>query len=528
MMACPAPQNNGSVQLEALAEQIFVSLAAQFPVCLSSDEFHYFPQYRPPHPDWSRWDDFSSAAVEQFLSQASRWCQALEGFRTRHPYSAGNVDVDLLQKTLITLQEQIGRVCAHQNQPTFYLSIISIGLSEALETSNDAFDRRLMSLPDFIQTAIVNLKRVPAVFRDLGLEMIGRIRAWLEKLPLSVDAQGSVMAAMDSFHRHLTAVEITGHFHLRPDLYARIAEHHMGCQMGLEEIAWHLDQEIEEAAHQLIQSATRISPGKPWQSVFHDRPAPKAAGDDAAGHYRDIVFRLKAHCLDHGFVDQAAMAGCDVEIQTIPEHLMPIRANAAYSMPPGHPPRGGVFYILPCQGATLPRDMMLLAAHETFPGHHLLDTLRWGLGRPLRRCLEFPVFYEGWASFGEEILFDTEFFSGPVDRLLMAKRRFWRAHRGRADLRIHTGRWRLDEAAAALAEIGLVSRDQARAMVRRYALKPGYQLAYAIGRRKFRQLYTAFLGRGHTPAQFVRQVLSQGEIGFDHLAEKLLYGGGSG
>ena len=60
-------------------------------------------------------------------------------------------------------------------------------------------------------------------------------------------------------------------------------------------------------------------------------------------------------------------------------------------------------------------------------------------------------------------------------------------------------------------------------MVRRYALKPGYQLSYAIGRRKFRQLYTAYLGRGKTPAQFVRDALAQGEIGFDHLAERMLY-----
>jgi uncharacterized protein (DUF885 family) len=170
----------------------------------------------------------------------------------------------------------------------------------------------------------------------------------------------------------------------------------------------------------------------------------------------------------------------------------------------------------------VPRDMMLLAAHETYPGHHLLDTRRWGHPRPLRRCLEFPLFYEGWASFGEEILFDTGFFSGPANRLLSAKRRFWRAHRGRADLNIHSGQWRLAEAALALSATGLVNRDEAWAMVRRYALKPGYQLSYTMGRRKFRQLYTACLDSGRTPARFVRDAVSHGEISFDHLAELLL------
>jgi uncharacterized protein (DUF885 family) len=104
----------------------------------------------------------------------------------------------------------------------------------------------------------------------------------------------------------------------------------------------------------------------------------------------------------------------------------------------------------------------------------------------------------------------------------MAKRRFWRAHRGRAELRIHTGLWRLEEAAMELATIGLATQEQALAMVRRYALKPGYQLSYAIGRRKFRQLYKAYIGLGHTPAQFVKEALCEGEIGFDHLARRML------
>jgi uncharacterized protein (DUF885 family) len=79
----------------------------------------------------------------------------------------------------------------------------------------------------------------------------------------------------------------------------------------------------------------------------------------------------------------------------------------------------------------------------------------------------------------------------------------------------------LDETAQQLARVGLVTMEQALAMVRRYALKPGYQLAYAIGRRKFRQLYAAALAQGQRPAHFVRKALAHGEIGFDHLAQRL-------
>ena len=78
------------------------------------------------------------------------------------------------------------------------------------------------------------------------------------------------------------------------------------------------------------------------------------------------------------------------------------------------------------------------------------------------------------------------------------------------------------EAALALSATGLVNRNEALAMVRRYALKPGYQLSYTIGRQKFRQIYAAYLNSGRKPARFVKDALSHGEIGFDHLADRLL------
>ena len=204
--------------------------------------------------------------------------------------------------------------------------------------------------------------------------------------------------------------------------------------------------------------------------------------------------------------------------------MRPVRSHAAYSMPPEHPPRGGIFYILDTgAGTRMPADYRLLAAHETFPGHHLLDTCRWGHARPVRRHIEFPLFYEGWASFADELLFDTGFFSGPADHLLMAKRRFWRAMRGQVDFDIHTRRSSLDEAAAFLCKAGM-RRRHAQPMVRRYCLKPGYQLAYTVGRCRFRRLYDTYRQPAGDPDAFARRVLAQGEIGFQHLSRILQQG----
>jgi hypothetical protein len=509
-------------RLEKLAGEIYAALAAQFPVCLSSDEFHFFPHFRPETGDQSAWDDFSEGAVRNFFSTVMQWQTRLDALKPQLPASAITVDIDLLSRVLTTLYEQLKRVRVHQTQPAFYLTIISIGLAEAMSQSREALERRIISLPAFLEGAMTNLTHVPVVAAEVARKMIPGLMAWVSILPLTNAERDAGMAIFQRFHTHLDRVDTVPDFRLPGDLYARVADFHMGCRMGLEEVDRHLNQEIEAAENRLSASAAKISGGQTWQEVFQALPSPAAPRGDVQALYSHGIARLKNHCLEQGFFSAHQTAGSEVEIKAIAEHMMPVRANAAYSMPPGHPPSGGVFYMLPLNRQPVPRDMMLLAAHETYPGHHLLDTLRWNQRRPLRRCLEFPLFYEGWASFCEEILFDSKFFSGPADSLMMAKRRFWRAMRGRAELRIHTGRYTLDEAAQELAGVGLVTKEHAEAMVRRYALKPGYQLAYPIGRRKFRRLYTAFLRQGHSPAHFVRNVLAHGEIGFDHLAERLL------
>jgi len=216
------------------------------------------------------------------------------------------------------------------------------------------------------------------------------------------------------------------------------------------------------------------------------------------------------------------VACCPINVERIPDYMLPVRSNAAFSMLPGHPPRGGTLFIMASDNnRPVPPDYRLLAAHETFPGHHLLDTCRWSLEKTVRRHIEFPIFYEGWASFSEELLFDTGFFSSPLDHMLLAKRRFWRAIRGRVDLDIHTRKRNLTEAASFLVDQGM-EPSNALAMVRRYALKPGYQLAYTLGRRQFRRLYDKFNHRYRNPVKFARQVLAQGEIDFDDLEQILL------
>mgnify|MGYP006288104831 CR=1 FL=1 len=516
---------HGLVAPADLAADIFESLARQFPVCMASDEFHYFPQAVSRAFDWRRWDDFSPGAVADIITRLKGWEGELQGAVRFSPPPPEDVDRALLLRSVRTLREQLEEVRVHESQPTFYLTIAGIGLAEAYAAGAGAFDLRLAHLPAFFEQAVGNLSRLPRLFRDLGAEMLAMQHRWLRSLALPEDRSAPVQRAYERLGRHLEDAPVCEEFLPSADLYERIARNHMGCGLPPADIARELALEKAETQAALAASSAAVAPGRPWQAAVANLPPPARPSGGAGELYARAIGELARHCVQIDLVPSEVVEACPVRVEGIPDYMRPVRSNAAFSMPPGHPPRGGTFFILDTgPGAAIPPDYRLLSAHETYPGHHLLDTCRWRHPRPVRRHLEFPVFYEGWASFAEELLFETGFFGGAVDRLLMAKRRFWRALRGQVDFDLHVGRRSPDGAAALLVSHGLPAR-RAEAMVHRYCLKPGYQLAYTIGRRRFRRLWETFRRTAGDPVAFARRVLAQGEIGFDHLAQQLARGG---
>ena len=511
-------QDEPSSAVTAQALSIFEQLARRFPVCLYSDEFHFFPQARANTHDWRVWDDFSAASVRALTEASQRWQGQLAAAAKAAAAVDDCIDTARLARALRTLTEQLNDIAPQRRQPTFHLTIAAIGLAEALEHGTDAWHQRAAALPEFIDRAVASLEHIPRLFRDMGLEMAGMLIGWLQGLHRSGMHATAGCEALTRMEDHLRHVSTQEAFLLPLEHYETVTADHVGCSMPLAEITGILDEEIRETRCLLETAAAHLAPGEKWPTVLAALPSPGADQDGAA--YQTLIDDLGRHCADVGLMHRSILKDCPVRVARVPAHLTPVRSSAAYSMPPGHPSRGGTFYTMDDAGGR-PSDWRLLSAHETYPGHHLLDVHRWNHPRPARRHMEFPLFYEGWASFSEELLFDTGFFSDSWEaRLLMAKRRFWRAMRGRADVYLHSGQKTLDQAAGFLADAGM-PKVRADAMVRRYALKPGYQICYTMGRITFRNLYDRYRRRGGAPATFVRCVLTQGQIGLDDLADRL-------
>lgn len=515
-----------AAEINNIATLLYDHLSSFFPICMSSDEFHFFPQIRIDSQDWSKWDNFSSDAISDVLKYLKERRQDIQNLNTAYLTIDEHIDISMLKRIIKTILEQLADVKFYLDQPTFYLTILGIGIAEGIEAGKSALTARMKGMPAFIDHARYNLEKIPEMFRDMGCEMIHQLIPWLKSLNVDAPILAKGICSLEKFNEHLKRVSVSDEFLPTEDTYAQIAFHHMGCYMSMDEISSQIDLEIFETRSILESLCAKISTKTTWAETIRTLPRPALGSGGVKQLYHTIISKLADHCEENKFIDSGFQKRFPVIVKEVPGYLLPVRSSAAYSMPPGSPPKGGIFFIMASNDKMpVSPDFQLLTAHETYPGHHLLDTCRWRLKRLLRRHMEFPIFYEGWASFSEELLFDTGFFSSTIDKLLIAKRRHLRAVRGRIDFDIHTRRCSLEEAALFLAEFGM-ERSKAIARVRQYTLKPGYQLSYTIGRRYFRNLYERFKRRekDHTPSMFTRQVLSHGEIGFEHLYKIILQG----
>jgi len=510
--------------VDAVAAEIFETLTRLFPVCTASDEFYYFPQVPIPSLHWWEWDDFSTGSIQSLARRISHWEDELTRLAKDTDSLDLSIDISILRRSISTLREELTQVRFHETQPTHYLTIASIGLAQALDQDTDVWHEKVKNLPAFLDQARTNFKQIPVLFRDLGFEMLEETKGWVNSLQPMKAGLAPVLEALDRFGEHLRRVPTTGNFLLGRELLERIVHHHMGCGMDIEEAYQELEMEILEAEAIMDREAWNIHPGRSWPEVLDSMSPPSLPEGGLVGLYRETVLKLGQHCVEQGLVTERLFAACPVQVEPMPSYLSAVRSASSYSMPPGHPPKGGTFFVIDTlapkdRGKPLPLDYQMLTAHETYPGHHLLDTHRWSLDRALRRHLEFPLFYEGWACFAEELMAYTGYFQGAADRLLLAKRRLWRAVRGKVDLEIQTGKKDLSSAVCLLIPLGM-SKKRALSTVRKYALNPGYQLCYTIGLRRLRDLYRRF-GKDDS-IEFALKVLNQGEIGFDNL-ERILF-----
>ena len=140
-------------------------------------------------------------------------------------------------RVLRTLREQFELVKVQEIQPTFYLTIIGIGLAEAMESGSRVIKERSDTLPGFVEHAIKNLTNVPRLFCEIGTNMLTEQQKWVQSLSLPEDLSSTILRSLRQLDRHLRSAGGTDDFLPDIALFERITAEHMGCRMKPEDIA---------------------------------------------------------------------------------------------------------------------------------------------------------------------------------------------------------------------------------------------------------------------------------------------------
>jgi len=510
--------------LQSIADELFGYLGKTFPVCCGSDEFYYFPQIVPTQEGWTVWDDFTPERAGEAGKRLSSAEDAFDLFLGGNDDPDLHADAETLRRMARTLREQLCEVRVQETQPTFHLTVLCTALASSLgDPDRRAWGIRAKTVPLFLSRAAETLTGMPRLFRDQGVAMVRDTKAWLRSLAMPESEMAPVLSATERFGEFLRNAPTRNEYRLPTDIVERIVGEHIGCRVGLDEVRDVILEEIREMDAGMGLECRKLFPGDNWREAVRKIPPPEIPEGGTLTLYRKEADVLLRHCIREGIVPEALPGTSPLQVVLLPPYLKAIRAASAYSFTPEHPSRKGTFFIVPPDGSWDDNredlvDCRMLTAHEAYPGHHLLDTWRWHFVSPLRRPVENPLFYEGWACFAEELMRVTGYFSGAEDRLLLAKRRYRRAVRGLVDLDLQTGKLDQRSAADRLADAGF-SRDAASSVAAKYALRPGYQVCYTFGLRRFLDLYGRF--GTHGPKGFVEAVLSCGEIGFDLLERAL-------
>ena len=521
----------------------------------ASDEFHFLPRAQEAAQLLDRVDNLSLEGIASVV-ESVRDFQA----RLSQKQAAGSfeeeIDRQLLLHNMAGLLIELEEAESWRHNPLVYLKIGCIGIDHALNKpyadARERFHRtgeRLAGLKKLFDQASKNLNTIPGPYYRISLAMAGDAREYLNESLRDINGESSreqlklpfqeAQNALAAFTKRLSQIGPTPAAATRSASVEKLVQHHFGCSRTLEEI-YTIAEEEWQASHKEMERLRRsINPSKDWHQLYESYLPTAGEKLDLFRLYGNEIDSLRDLCRNLNLLD--GRLDQEVVLTETPTYLRSVRSGASYSTPLSIDPREQAYFYVSTGGALsnepmdrlrrqrLHREFRFLSAHETYPGHHLLDSIRRHLENPVRRQIESPLFYEGWAYYAESILAESGYVKDELEHLVDCKRRIWRAARCLIDSGLALQRLTTEEAANLLVSVGFAA-DEALGQVERFRLNPGYQLCYSLGKYEIVELRQRFVHKLGWE-QFHRLLLEGGEIPFELAAwriENITTAGSSG
>jgi hypothetical protein len=525
-------------QVSRIAGEYFSLLARAFPVMCASDEFHFLPRVQEAAQFLEIMDDLSQKAIASVVDSV----HALQAQLQKQPREQDveeEIDRQVLLHNMAGLLIEFEEVKSWRHNPLLYLKVGCIGVDHALNKPyQDGQERlgrtaeRLSGLKTLIDEGSKNLSAIPGPYYRVAWDMVQHAQNYLEEIlgELDGDSRREQLAlpcaeaqeALSAFGLRLREIGPTPAASVPSIPVEELVQRHFGCNRSLEEIYSIAEEEWRTNLEEIERLRQSINPNHNWQQVYESYLPGNGGEFDLFRLYGREIERLRELCSNLGLMitplDQ------ELVIAETPTYLRPVRSGASYSAPLTADSRElACFYVTTgdpfsssqmdtLRRKRLHREFRFLSAHESYPGHHLLDIIRRSLDNPVRRQVESPLFYEGWAYYAESILAESGYVEEELELLVDCKRRLWRAARCLIDSGLALQRFTTEEAAGLLVSVGFAA-DEAVAQIERFRLNPGYQLCYSLGKYEIVDLRERFISRLGWK-RFHSLLLESGEIPF--------------
>ena len=527
-----------------LALCYFNDLAGRFPVMCASDEFHFLPRAEAAAEYYDRLDDLGAGAIDECVGRLKSFKQELDLLIAGEKDLETLIDLNLLKANVAGILIELDQNKSWRHNPLLYLKIAFIGIDHALNKpashTRERIDRtrkRISAIPRLLNQAMDNIDSVPETYHQAARAMLHDGKQYFVqtvndfyKQHFGLFSKGfqKALAALNDFNKYLEDIApVPDRMFAVTSLEASLKDHFLSV-LSLDEVFQIAVDEWWENLKQLEKLQSKIDQRKSWQNLYHDF-CPDIGEIDTIELYRRETELLRLFFRGHGFREEDL--GASLEITATPYYLKSIRSAASFGAALSSDAGEKSFFFIttrfPRQQSSASEDDLLrkrlhreykfLTAHETIPGHHLLDSIRRRLENPVRRQIESPLFYEGWAYYAESLLTEHGYVQNPMEYLVDYKRRLWRSARCQIDVGLHAGFLTLADAIELLSTAGF-SREEAQRQIYRFQLNPGYQLCYSLGRYEIMRLKKAYENRMGSE-QFHAFLLEGGELPF-HWIEK--------
>jgi len=511
----------------------------------SSDEFYFFPITKKSTIFLNVLDSLDKQKIRQNISFVKKLQQSLEKIDCRNENLELQIDSVLLKQSMCTFLREFEKIKIWQLDPTLYLKIFLLGV-EYITTRfsfiepriDDMLLARIRQIPRLLNEAEANLKEVPHLYLKKAIELTNSSIEYFKSLPFPLRNKGAsfrefnslikkTIKSLEDFKRFLEEKEPHQAYIKDPSLLEDVLKDSFSYDRGLEEIFEIAHQEYTRTIRELKTVAKQIHPNKKWQQILSGYRIEVKGTKQLLNLYSSEIKKIKNFFKEKKVIPIPKTQ--TVLVKETPKFMKPIRASASYSCPVGIDRRQQAFFyitfdfdkIAQCTklGTSIHNEYVFVTAHETYPGHHLLDSIRRSLRNSIRQQIESALFYEGWASYTEGLVVQLGYVKQPIQRLVGLKRQAWRAIRAMLDVGIRINKLNLQEAKKMLKDLGYSDRI-VKSMVLHYVLNPGYQLCYTIGKFEIERLKDRFAPKMGL-REFHHALLESGQIPFDLIEKKM-------